>query len=512
MFDDLVKDALAGTAQGTGEAAWPQGPLADAIKSLPESTPELALLDKAALVSGYERCGRKSFEISPKPEPCAADVRPECSRPSAAALERLLSEPQSPATKQLSNEWLHLADRAGVRIPHRLLPRVLDLAARDKTLVDAVVAVIDERGRWLTQFNPQWQFAAKQGAGDDSATIWQTGNRDQRQAVLKQLRRTDPASARGLVEATWQSDTADDRAVFIETLAEALGPADEVFLESALDDRSKRVRAAAAELLAALPSSGFSRRMADRVSAFLKFNPGQAGGFLKRGRPATLDISLPPEPFDAAWARDGMAEKPAEKIGVRQWWLRQMVAYVPLAEWTARWKTSPDECVAAAKTVAGDFGGLILEAWAQAARRSRDADWISALVLAAVENDPSRPLSLLSRLDHAGQRDLLSVLLRRGATLPMIMQLLEATDVELADSCATTVIDVLDRHVSTLGPGYDPGLAAALDALALRLPAGFAEPLSRTWGAVSWPYNDKPRERFVYLVSLRRDIQRGFAQ
>ena len=302
MFDELVKDALVGTARGTSSLTWPAGPLADGIYSLPQSSPEAKLLDTAALLSVYERCGQKCFDISPKPEPCPEDQRPQCPGPAMHALTRLLAEPQSPAIRQLNAEWLTLADRAAVRIPHRLLPRVLDLAAADKNLVDLAVAVIDQRGRWLTQFNPRWQFVATPGQGEDSATVWQRGNQTQRLAVLKQLRGSDPAAVRGWIEATWASDSADDRAPFIEALANSLNMDDEVLLESALDDRSKRVRSAAADSLAALPTSRFSRRMMDRATMFLRFDAASAGGFLKRGRAARLDVTLPPETFDPAWA------------------------------------------------------------------------------------------------------------------------------------------------------------------------------------------------------------------
>jgi hypothetical protein len=313
-----------------------------------------------------------------------------------------------------------------------------------------------------------------------------------------------------LVELTWPGDSADDRAVFVEALAEGLGAGDEAFLESALDDRSRRVRSAAADLLAVMPASAFSRRMADRAAAFLKFVPAQKGGLLKRGRGATLEISLPPEPFDPAWARDGLTEKPAEKMGVRQWWLRQLVAYVPLAEWTARWNAAAQECIAAAKGADGNFGDVIVAGWIQAAARGGEADWISALVLAGAENDANLPLALLGRLEPDRQREILAALLRQWSNLPSIIPLLEATSVELDQESAKTAIEAVDRHVSTMTAAYDPNLTRALDALALRLPPGFADALTKTWGGVTWSCNDKPRERFLHLLSLRRDIQKGF--
>ena len=55
------------------------------------------------------------------------------------------------------------------------------------------------------------------------------------------------------------------RAACYGALAVGLGPDDEAVLERALDDRVASVRAVAANLLAALPGSAWSARMARRA-------------------------------------------------------------------------------------------------------------------------------------------------------------------------------------------------------------------------------------------------------
>src|SRR5262249_56761837 len=103
---------------------------------------------------------------------------------------------------------------------------------------------------------------------------------------------TEPERALALVKETWSGEKAPDRATIVEELATGLGPGDEPFLEAALDDRAKSVRAAAAMVLAALPSSRFATRMADRL------RPPVA---TRRGK---LTVELPDDP-DAAARRDG---------------------------------------------------------------------------------------------------------------------------------------------------------------------------------------------------------------
>ena len=124
----------------------------------------------------------------------------------------------------------------------------------------------------------RWQFAA--GAREDPRAIWETGTPEQRVSAIRRMRETDPGGARELVGTTWKSDGADERAKFVEAMRTSLSPDDEPFLEAALDDRSKQVRSAAADLLARLPQSAFVERMIERAEPLLAFTPGTARGKL----------------------------------------------------------------------------------------------------------------------------------------------------------------------------------------------------------------------------------------
>jgi hypothetical protein len=77
---------------------------------------------------------------------------------------------------------------------------------------------------------------------------------------------------------------------------------DAPFLDTALDDRSKEVRRAAADLLARLPTSVFVARMLARAQPLLSFKPAK---LLSR---ASLEVTLPSSP-DASAARDGLDPK-----------------------------------------------------------------------------------------------------------------------------------------------------------------------------------------------------------
>ncbi|MDB5298193.1 MAG: hypothetical protein JWO31_4176, partial [Phycisphaerales bacterium] len=280
-LDDAVKHALVGTSRGDLPVPPAAGPLGEALAAVAGAAagPEARLLAAAAVLSAYEACGRVPMKdgdgraagdtaaavvaaASARPAPASPDVAPACSPRAADFLSQLLAMTDTPAKRQLLGEWFDAAAAARRRVPHAALPDVLEYAAGHRAARPQASAVAGERGHWLMAQNPRWQFGV--AAEADPKEVWATGKPDQRLAALRRVRAADPPAALALVESTWKEDGADERAAFVAALADGLGPADEPFLEAALDDRSKQVRAAAVELLAKLPGSAFVARMVAR--------------------------------------------------------------------------------------------------------------------------------------------------------------------------------------------------------------------------------------------------------
>jgi len=374
MMDELVSTALLGTRGATARITTLPDDVANVLPAGAAPAEEM-LLDAAAAMALYARAGAKPREGVLLPAPAGADRWAECSSGAAAILAQVLEESMQP----LLLEWLTLAARAERRPPHHLLPKLLDAAAARRALRTPVSAVIDERGRWLTQFNLKWQFT---GAGDrPPLEQWQLGNRQQRAEALRAVRSSDPELARELITNTWGEDAAELRAEWVEGLLVNLSEADEAFLESRLDDRSARVRAAAADLLCRLPDSRLVARMAARVSPLVTFQPGVEGNVLKltRGKPASWRVALP-EAFDKEMLRDGLVEKPDQSIGPKQWWLQQMIGCVPLDHWTRATGAHATELVGAA---GGEFAAVLTRGWLAALARRPVVAWIEPLLAVA---------------------------------------------------------------------------------------------------------------------------------
>ncbi|WP_240167667.1 DUF5691 domain-containing protein [Streptomyces noursei] len=408
-WPDLVSAALLGAERRTPPVAVRDG-----------QTPAAALLDAAAVGTVRRRSALRPAPAAERPAPAPADPRPPLPPAARRRLALLLADraPGSgsrrgtdPDLTELLPQWLAAADGRGYRAPEALLPALLDAARSRTDLRPTALALAGPRGLWLARLNDDWRFALRgiggplslPGADAPEAVrrLWEEGLFAERVALLTSLRRRDPRAGLALLAATWATERAEDRLMFLDSLGEALTPSDEPFLEQALSDRSRNVRTTAAELLSALPGSALAARMAERSLVCVRL-----------ARPAPGDATAtevlvvdPPGACDAGMQRDGVAPQPPSGRGERAWWLGQLVEATPLDRWPGRLGgRSPAELVAL--PVAGDWRTELHDAWCRAAVRQRHADWARALLGA-----PGNPGQAAAELAPAGSsRDLTKLL------------------------------------------------------------------------------------------------------
>ncbi|MFI5620612.1 DUF5691 domain-containing protein [Streptomyces sp. NPDC051567] len=367
-WEELVGAALLGTdrRRGTGPAGSPE-----------------ALLDAAAVHTVRRRAGLRPGPAGARPEPAARDPRPAPPEPARHRLAQLLAgrataggggrRGTAPDLTELLPQWLAAAGRHGYRAPEELLPALLDAARSRTDLRPQALALAGARGLWLARLNPDWRFALRGAAGgglpdvtDGPAVerLWQEGLFAERVALLGAVRAREPAAALRLLTTTWTTERAEDRLMFLDSLRSGLSEGDEPFLEAALGDRSRNVRATAAELLSALPRSALAGRIAQRALACV----GPEG-------------VTPPAECDPGMLRDGVAERPPAGRGERAWWLGQLVEAAPLACWRERFGgIGPAEILALPVAEGEGWAEELHAAWCRAAVRQRDARWARALL------------------------------------------------------------------------------------------------------------------------------------
>jgi hypothetical protein len=384
-WEELVTTALLGTDRRV-PAGFPPGPRAP-----------VALLDAAAVATVRRRAGLRPARAAERPQPAPEDPRPPLPPAAARRLALLLADRSggsgggrrgtAPDLMELLPQWLAAANAHGFAAPPAALPALLDAARGRTDLRPAALRFAGPRALWLARFNPDWRFALRAAPGggaslpgpddtDGVRRLWQEGLFAERVTLLTALRAREPAAARDLLATTWATERAEDRLMFLDSLRSGLGPDDEPFLEQALADRSRNVRATAAELLSALPASALAERMAARAGACVAVDH-------TRDVP-TLMVEAPHE-CDAGMERDGVVAKAPAGRGERSWWLGQLVEAAPLDTWSRRLGgRTPREIVAL--PVADDWQGELHAAWCRAAVRQRNAAWSRALL-----GEPSAP-------------------------------------------------------------------------------------------------------------------------
>ncbi|MGW3205908.1 DUF5691 domain-containing protein [Streptomyces sp. NPDC001135] len=384
-WEDLVTTALLGTDRRTPAHA-------ESGREAP-----LALLDEAAVATVRRRAGLRPARAASRPEPAPEDPRPALPAAAARRLATLLADRSgggaggrrgsSPDLTELLPQWLATANAHGYAAPAQALPALLDAARGRTDLRPAALAFAGPRALWLARLNADWRFALRAAPGGGTALpdpgddkevrrLWEEGLFAERVALLGALRAATPGFARELLASTWPAERAEDRLMFLDSLRTGLSAADEPFLERALADRSRNVRATAAELLSALPASALAARMAVRALACVALD--------RTGNAPAIVVEAPLE-CDSGMERDGVPAAPPTGKGERSWWLGQLVEAAPLGVWRERLGGRTAQEIVALP-VADGWQGELHAAWCRAAVRQRDAEWSQALL-----GSPSAP-------------------------------------------------------------------------------------------------------------------------
>ncbi|MFF8804254.1 DUF5691 domain-containing protein [Streptomyces omiyaensis] len=448
-WEELVASALLGTDRRP-PAGTPRGPAAAG-----------ALLDAAARRTLRRRAGLRPGPAAVPPAPAPDDPRSALPEAARRRLDLLLAGRAAPAPPggrrgvvpdlaELLPQWLAMADERGYRAPHAALPALLDAARARTDLRPRALALAGPRGLWLAGFNPDWRFALRGRAGGalpdpgDAAAVrelWEEGLFAERVALLGAVRAWDPAAGRALLAGGWAGERAEDRLMFLDSLRSGLSAADEEFLEEALADRSRNVRATAAELLSALPGSALAGRMAARAVSCV--------GPDRTAAEPTIAVEAPHE-CDEGMRRDGIVAVPPSGRGERSWWLGQLVESASLSCWPDRFGgRTPEEIVAL--PVADDWRTELHAAWCRAAVRQRDAVWSRAL-LGAPSVPPATGPGTSSLAERAQLLSTLGVRERAGWVAAFVaahglseaFQLLGVCAVPWAEPLGEAVIDALD--------------------------------------------------------------------
>jgi hypothetical protein len=435
---------------------------------------------------------------------CADDDVPRCGQRAGQHLALMLTGQFAEALP----EWLRAVGQAGQRVPEEHLPALLDFGKTNVHQQEAVLAVLGARGRWLAAQQDDWQYASL-GQAEADESLWQTGTRVSRLAMLKRLRAQHPARAREVLLSTWDQEAPEDRAAFLSPLRTRLSLDDEEFLESALDDRRKEVRQAAADLLAQLPASQLCARMTEQVRSRIHWT---------KSKTARLSFT-PPEECSPEMQRDGVEAKARRGTGEKTWWFIQMLGMTPPGLWPKALGRPIPELIQGA--LAGEWPEAFLEGWTLAAIRFGDEAWTEALAREWMTNDKS----------HAAlaKTDLYPALMRLSAARfeKLMAEALKTDDSPLHDQhpafwllrrteqpwSAALTRKLLASLRARIGAGTQKGQAfwgvrSLLKRYALQMPPALYAEAAKGWPTEEkgWGVWEKDVEEMLALLQFRRDM------
>jgi hypothetical protein len=327
---------------------------------------EHVLLSMAGTLDLYEQIGRLPARIRPdRWSGAPPESAPACPAQAAIFITQMLEGSLS----SLMPEFLGELQKAGLRIPEKLLPNMLAYGAKRANMRPLILPLLGNRGRLLAAQHERWAYAAVDpGSWPSIRSAWESASKAQRPALVAQLRSQNPAQGRALVESTWRAENDQMRLLLIKELETGLSMADEPLLETALDDRSRLVRKRAAQMLAYLPQSRLCRRMVDYAPLYLAWTPDQA---------RQISISLPE--VTPEMRRNGIiGTNSSNAARVRSEEIIQLIGGIPLDTWTENWGVEPRIIARAVLTTA--WPRTLTSGFSSAALRQNNARWARVLV------------------------------------------------------------------------------------------------------------------------------------
>ncbi|MDX2068340.1 MAG: DUF5691 domain-containing protein [Haliscomenobacter sp.] len=271
----------------------------------------------------------------------------ECSAASARCLQEILGGKYSDAL----GEWVNLLLQAQQVLPREALPALFQRSLSDPELWETIRVAIGSRGKWLLLQNPVWQPLWETSPKTD----WNTSTGAARLALLRSIRKHDPALGLKELQSSWETEDPGQKAALLAELNQGLSLQDETFLEHCLQDRRKETRQVAAELLARIPNSGLFQRYLGYLQACVEVKDNK------------VILNLPSEAPET-WRKDGveMGGKAPFSFTQRSAWVFQLMRRLPPQYWQSEWGLAP------------------LQAIHLFAQQDREESWVQALTDASL--------------------------------------------------------------------------------------------------------------------------------
>lgn len=512
LWREIVSAAIVGTERQRFElSADVDNRLSRVLRSLKSDNNETALLRSAAITGVYLKNGVNSAADKEDSPVAAPDEKLAfISRQSEQYLATMLAGNHP----KILSEFFDLAAEKKRVLPPEFLAEALDLGSSKRDLRKFILPVLGARGRWLARYNNDWRWALIE---ENAVEIWENGSRDERLLAIEVLRRQNPAEIRELLSRDWQSESAKDRAAFLEVLRINLNKSDESFLDKILQtDKSIDVRRVAFDLLLGITDSNPVEIITQRAAALFNF---KTGGFLSRPK---IEINFP-ENFEKE-AKDDVLNNlelyPGEKdLGKKAVKIVKLLGSVPPKIWEEKFSTKKEIIIEAAKQ--SDWQTALLSGWKSAAVNFADREWLISILTNNGQNDYYLLCGQIERRWTGLQIERLIALLlegkmKSGITPEFAAQLLYRLKNIWSDDFTLGVLNFLKKSESESDSqpwsGFITQILNSGQFIAGKYLKQFEEKASSGLfeKIVKVPEREKLIEEFIAVIQFRREMHTAF--
>ena len=371
-WDNIINTAMLGTDKKMPDNRDMPEELAGAfalIQSNEVADKEEKFLQSAALLYNYKQCGLMPVKKETVTLTAALpETKPWCNNLSTQVLKDIFFEESIP----LLLFWLKHCQAAGQLVKPELLPAVLVAGADNKKLQPYIAACTGNRGEWLGNFNEAWNFSKQQSAAEQ----WHTGMPEQRKAVLKETRMTDPVVANEWLQQSWAQEDAASKLAFLEILSDTVNSEDIPFLEKLSTEKSKKVKEVALSLLKCIPGSPVVVQYQQllKETVVLKKEKALLGLSSKTVLQWQLPAAIPGETF-----KTGIEKLSSTKdLSDEHFIIYQLMQHVPPPFWEQQLDGSPGQIIELFQT--DTTGKKMLFALLTAIKNFKDKEWALAMM------------------------------------------------------------------------------------------------------------------------------------
>jgi Family of unknown function (DUF5691) len=268
-------------------------------------------------------------------------------------------------------------------------------------------------------------------------------------------------------------------------------------------------------LLAGLPQSEFSRRLANLANQVLTFKKPLIGK-------ARIEVALPEDPI--AWFKaneieiDNPPRNATQSVGPKAWFLKEMISLLPINHWNELWQRSPIEIIRAGDE--SEWRESFVLGFVSAVQRDRDSAWIEALVTFTASDPGQAPLLELVRYLPAARLEALSLRALEADPAGLsdghpAFHLLLAHRSPWSDRLSRTVVNSVKKRINRGKDNVvDWQTKAVLKQFARYVSPALYEELAAGWPteSESWPAWSKGVDAFQSLLAFRRDMHQAISE